>query len=224
MIPMRNDFQRLPFNAGILWNDKATRAMLSTDLLSQLRLLHGRDLQVLDLGSGLRLNVIGALRSGQVKLAVGVDFDPGAVLQAHRNAAHDGVRNFHFLQAHICGSASELRARVRDQGVRGRVRFDVFTMTSMSSPLEVMNCAYELMFTLGAKNSVYIDSDTLGFHHLRDDIGYSHLPFQDFLDSKGYKAVPFREIDIRRTLGTDEELFPQIFPVKVWMFDGLEAL
>ncbi|CAE8628861.1 unnamed protein product [Polarella glacialis] len=132
---LRNDSHRLPFNAGILWNDKATRAMLSTDLLSQLRLLHGRDLQVLDLGSGLGLNVIGALRGGQVKLAVGVDFDPGAVLQAHRNAAQNGVRNFHFLQADICGSASELRARVRDQGVRGRVRFDVFTMTGMSAPL-----------------------------------------------------------------------------------------
>jgi len=231
-----SDGQHFPPNKGQVWNDKAARVMLSTETLAVLRRFHRRPLRMLDIGSGVGLNAIAAAKSGFVDLAVGVDWDPGAVAQASRNAVLNGVAGPRatsnasavFLPFDICQPASVLRrllrARTRSRlGAPAALQFDVFTMSSMSVPNELLaGCVYELFVALASPHAVYLDSDSLEFAAmLPPPAVYVHyyLDFEKFMASRGYGVLLFREVDTRTLLATDEDPFYQIFPVKLWAFN-----
>lgn len=222
----------LPTNKGYVWNDKAARALLSTDTLAVLRRFHRRPLRLLDLGSGVGLTVVAAAMSGFVDLAVGVDWDPGAIAQASRNAVRNGLggpqaasnASTVFLRFDICQPASRLRRLLRvHRSSVATTQFDVFTMSSVSVPNELLaNCVYELFLAMAGPHAVYVDSDSIEFRSLvPPPIQYIHyyLDFEEFMASRGYMVLVFHDVDTRALLATDEDHFYQILPVRLWAFN-----
>jgi len=208
---------------GVVWEDRAGRVMLNTRLLHSLRNLHGRPLVVLDIASGLGLNVIAAAKSELVGLAVGVDADEQGVAQAKGNVRRNDVENAHIIHFDVCAPPEVLEQLITSQvpAAEGRrVRFDLITMSGLHAPPRVIeSCAYELLYALGGSVATFLDSDTAFFGG--STYKYGNYPgFHEYAVRRGIAAHYRGHVDVGALHGTDEEPFLAILPVDVWVYNG----
>merc|ERR1711879_204278 len=82
---------------------------------------------------------------------------------------------------------------------------------------------YELISAIGGDVAVYVDTDA----HYLGPRGYykygTHPGFQQFASRKGLAHSHLGQINVADLHGTEELLFPTIYPVELWTFEGLAA-
>lgn len=219
---------------GLVWHDGVARLLLGSQLFAQLRAELGRRLTMLDLGTGLGLNVLAALASGHFDLAVGLDRSSSAVARALQNLRLNGFRRgegAHILAFDVCWPVEELlhllSSRLGTPSSGSRRSFDVFSFVQLSlAPEGVRACIFELLLATSQPApgfSIFVDSDSIQ----RAWVGkYSREGYPDFgayAASRGFSVVS----TIYTTYGAfGLKFLPSSFsarpsdisPLKVWKF------
>ena len=166
---------------GVIWSNREARAMLSSSFLYRASLSLGRKLRLLDIATGLGLNLAAALKSGHVDAAVGLELSQAGVARALHNVRLNRLSGASVLRFDACRPGEELwrllGQRLGHIDARER-HFDVVTMSFFSAPPEVVtSCAYELMLTLCGPSGVtfYLDGDSELFRNVYSILCYDML-------------------------------------------------
>jgi len=214
---------------AVVWEDRAARVLLSTDLLARTAGALERPLRVLDIGSGRGLSGVAALKSPHVDLVVAVDVDPDAVAASARNAARNGVAaGYHALRFDVCDSPDELLSLVRARAPQRPLGFDVITMSVFTVlPEVVANCVFELIYAVASESTIYIDSDSVLFQEEfyseflrsqgRNGV-YPSLP--DFAKARRLQLDKLTTVDVSLLVGSDEPPMLATLPVHVWLISS----